>query len=345
MIIDYLIPNITNISRSIGAFSTAIVLSILLAKPFVRIVRNYIQPIRADGPQTHLAKKNTATFGGILIIIVFLFSIFLWCSFNKFIFIILFCGISFATIGFLDDILKLKSKSSKGLSGKLRLLLGSIISFITGILLINIYSLDFAGKIYWPFIVHSYIPISWFFLIWIIFVITGTSNAVNLTDGLDGLASLVVTIVTLAILSSFLINYNFLFKNNYTVNQNAVQEVAVLGLAFVGSLIGFLWYNRYPAKLFMGDVGALFIGGTLGSIAIILKEEIVLAFAGTILVLEALSVIIQVYYFKKMRKRFFLMAPLHHHFEKKGLKETKVVKYFCFFTIFMSLVSFILMFL
>lgn len=345
MIIDYLISNLNTVDRFIGAFCTSLALAILLEKPFISIVRNYVQPIRVEGPQTHLSKKNTATFGGILIIIVFLLSTALWCNFNKAVFTVLFCGLSFGLIGFLDDVLKLKNKSSKGLSGKIRLILGGIVSIIVGVLLINMYSLNFANKVYWPFLIHLYIPISYFFLIWVIFVITGTSNAVNLTDGLDGLASVIVIIVTLAVLGSFFINYDFLFKNNRFVNKGELQEVTVLVFAFVGSLSGFLCYNKYPAKMFMGDVGSLFLGGTLASIAIVLKQELVLPFAGMILVAEVLSVIMQVYYFKKTKKRFFLMAPLHHHFEKKGLKETKIVKYFCLFTIGMSLVAFGLMFL
>ncbi|MGV3278530.1 phospho-N-acetylmuramoyl-pentapeptide-transferase [Rickettsiales bacterium LUAb2] len=338
--------------RGIFAGLTSVTLMILLGGSFIKLVKNYTQPIREEGIQAHLAKKNTPTFGGVLMVFVFLISILIWVKFNLFVANIIFVGIGFAALGFADDFLKLKNKSSKGVSGKLRLLIGFIIGGIAGYVMIHVADNQVNMRwLFFPFIKYFYINMHGLIYAWIAFVIVGTANSVNLSDGLDGLSSkLLITIFTAfaiilciyylhsfnhTVTSKELANYNYLIRTK-------LNEIFVILTSLIGVLLGFLWYNSAPAKIFMGDVGSLFLGGILGAIATSLKHELVLLISGIILVLESCSVILQVYYYKLTKKRLFLMAPLHHHFEKKGIAETTIVDRFWIITIIMSLVSIIL---
>ncbi|MDR0483849.1 MAG: phospho-N-acetylmuramoyl-pentapeptide-transferase [Alphaproteobacteria bacterium] len=345
------LSSVSVLHRAGLAFLTALVLVLILGKPYIKLVKlskNFLQPIREDGPQTHLKKQGTPTLGGLLIMSVFWLTSIVWlANLNNIIVIILLISFGFTLLGFIDDFLKLAFKNSKGLNGKFRLVVGTIISMVAVYYLLAEYPPEIAKSVFFPFISSFYLNIGIGILFFGAFVIVGTANSVNLTDGLDGLASMVISTILVAFLLLIVlittpgVYTNFLYSSIFYFNN--VREVLVLCAALIGAILGFLWFNAYPAKIFMGDVGSLGIGGTLGIIAVSLKQELFLAIAGLFLVIESLSVIIQVYYFKLTGKRFFLMAPIHHHFEKKGISEITVVKRIWIFTIATSIVALLLL--
>ena len=281
------------------------------------------QPIRYDGPLSHLPKEGTPALGGVLILLSIIVNIILWTSdYSKFNYIIILSLILFGCLGFYDDYLKVKSR--KGISSRYKFLIQILITLFL-LYLINQYIVNLTS-LYVPFIKDFSIELGFFYILFAIFVIIGSTNATNLTDGLDGLVSmpLIFVFLTFAIFAYIIGNsiYSSYLFLNYVPSS---EELVITCTASIGALLAFLWYNSYPAEIFMGDTGSQSLGGSLAIISILLKQEFVLAIAGGLFVIEALSVSIQVIYFKITKKRFFLMAPVHHHFEKKGLPEQKIV--------------------
>ena len=282
------------------------------------------QPIRDDGPQTHIYKKGTPALGGVLILFSIILSSILWTSnFSKFNYILILSLLLFGVIGFIDDFQKVKI--GKGMSSKIKFLsqlLATVILFF--IIKQNGFDLN---KFNIPFLKDSSIELGYLYFILILFIIIGSTNATNLTDGLDGLVSmpLIFVFLTFAIFAYVLGNINF--SEYLLVNyMKGSGEIVIFCTSAIGALLGFLWFNSSPASIFMGDTGSQSLGASLAVTSILLKQEIVLAVAGGLFVIETISVMLQVIYFKTTKgKRLFLMAPLHHHYEKKGLSEQKIV--------------------
>lgn len=349
--LNIFLDSISVMHRAGFAFITSLFLVLIFGNPYIKAVKaskKLLQPIRTDGPQTHLAKQGTPTLGGLLIMVCFWIASLVWvANLNVIIKVILFVSFGFTLLGFIDDVIKLALKNSKGLNGKFRLVVGTLISLTAMYCLIQEYPAEIAKSVFFPFISSFYIPIGAGILFFGAFVIVGTANSVNLTDGLDGLATMVIATILLSFLLLIIliitpgVYTNFLYSSLFYFNN--IIEILVVCAALIGALLGFLWFNSYPAKIFMGDVGSLGIGATLGTIAVALKQEIFLAVAGVFLVIESLSVIIQVYNYKITGKRVFLMAPIHHHFEKKGIFEITVVKRIWIFTIATSVVALLLL--
>lgn len=302
------------------------------------------QPIREDGPDSHFAKAGTPTMGGLIIISSTLFSILLLANlYNPYVWIVVFVFLSFGFLGFLDDYTKVSKFNYRGITGRKKLFFQFAISFIAFacIKYFASYGHTHVMDLTVPFFKHLLIDLGCFYFPFAMCVIIGSSNAVNLTDGLDGLA---IGTVTIAASSFAIIAYlvgNFSYASYLQIIYVPhVGELAVVCCAIIGSGLGFLWYNCKPAEVFMGDTGSLSLGGIIGTISVITKHEIVLAIIGGVFVIETLSVIIQVYYFKVTGgKRFFRMAPIHHHFEKKGWPETKVVTRFWILAIVFALIG------
>ena len=328
--------------RTIGAAITAFLFFVLVAPAFIRYIKNLQigQVIRDDGPETHLQKEGIPTMGGILIIFTIINTTLLWTDItNRYVWLILGVTLWFGAIGAYDDFKKISINNTKGLSAKGKLLLQVIGALLLGIILYA--HPNFDGHLSVPFFKTLRPDLGWFYIIFAVLVIVGSSNAVNLTDGLDGLAAGPIIITGgVYLIFSYLAGHAILAKYLQMPFVPGAGELAVYCGALVGSSLGFLWYNAYPAHMFMGDVGSLSMGGTLGAIAIITKQEILLAIVGGIFVMEALSVIIQVGFFKLSGgKRVFLMAPFHHHFEKKGWAEPKVVVRFWIISIILGLMA------
>ena len=300
------------------------------------------QPIRLDGPETHVIQKaGTPTMGGILIILSILISSFLWTDLqNSFVWIGLLTLISFGSIGIIDDYKKIKSNSSNGLRAITRIIFQLILALLVSLIILKILDDQFDTSIAFPFFKNLIINFGYFYLIISVFILVGSANAVNLTDGLDGLAIVPVMIVAMTFAFIAYVSGNIVFSEYLLINYiSGTGELSVLCGALIGSALGFLWFNAPPAKVFMGDTGSLALGATIGSIAIMVKHEIVLAIAGGLFVLETLSVVIQVISFKLTGKRVFMMAPLHHHYEKKGWPESTIVIRFWIITIVLALIS------
>ena len=300
------------------------------------------QVVRSDGPETHLKKSGTPTMGGILILFGFILSVLIWGDLSSiYLWIVIITAILFGGIGFADDYLKIKKKSSDGLSAKQKYSLQSLSAILIGAWILHTDLNPLQTELVVPFLKDYYIPIgSIGFMIVSYFAIVGSSNAVNLTDGLDGLAIMPVILISggLAVFAYIHGNVNF---SNYLNMPYMVGtgEIFVICAALAGAGLGFLWHNTYPADVFMGDVGSLSIGAILAVIAIILREEILLIVMGGVFVAETLSVMIQVGYYKRTQKRVFLMAPLHHHFEKMGMSEPKIIVRFWMVTLMLVLIS------
>jgi phospho-N-acetylmuramoyl-pentapeptide-transferase len=317
--------------RSGGAIVTALLISFLLGPRIILWLRSKQaegQPIRLDGPESHLIrKKGTPTMGGFLILLALSVSTLLWADLtNGYVWVVLFVTVSYGGIGFFDDYKKLTKRSSSGLSGRMKLLAEALVAVIAGTIVMRLTRDPLSTTLAVPFFKNVLIPFGWFFLAISVFVIVGSSNSVNLTDGLDGLA---IVPSMMAAGSFALIAYlagNVIFSNYLQLNHvPGAGELTVFCGAMVGAGLGFLWFNAPPAMVFMGDTGSLAIGGALGAIAVITKHELVLAIIGGLFVLETVSVIVQVASFKLTGKRVFRMAPLHHHFEKKGWQEPTIV--------------------
>ena len=328
--------------RTIGAAVTAFLFFVLVAPAFIRYIRNLQigQVIRRDGPETHLKKEGVPTMGGLLIIFTIINTTLLWANLtNRYVWIILGVTLWFGIIGAIDDFKKISVHTSKGLSARGKLLLQVMGALLLGVILYTYPGFD--GHLSIPFFKTFRPDLGWFYIVFAILVVVGASNAVNLTDGLDGLAAGPIVITgAVYLIFSYLAGHAVLSEYLQIPYVPGAGELAVYCGALVGSSLGFLWYNAYPAHMFMGDVGSLSMGGTLGAIAIITKQEILLAIVGGIFVMEALSVIIQVGFFKLSGgKRIFLMAPFHHHFEKKGWAEPKVVVRFWIISIILGLMA------
>ncbi len=323
---------------------TSLIIVFLIGPGLIKIfsTKHITGPIRQDGPIDHIIKKSgTPTMGGIIIIIGMLTSTLLWADLkNVYIWCLIFISLALGLLGFTDDLLKIKYKNSRGLNSKLKFLGQLIIGIITLFFLIQFTDHQYINNIYFPFFKNLIIDLGYLFIPFGLFVIIGSSNAVNLTDGLDGLATVPIMLVALSYtLISYIVG-NVIFSDYLQIQFIPdVGEISIFCGAIVGSCLGFLWYNAPPAKIFMGDTGSLSLGGSLAAVAIIVKHEIVLAIIGGLFVLETVSVIIQVISFKFTGKRVFMMAPIHHHFEKKGWAESTIVIRFWIIAIILALIG------
>ena len=298
------------------------------------------QYVRDDGPQTHLKKAGTPTMGGTLIIFSIMVYTLLWANLtNYFVWIVLLVTVGYGGIGFIDDYLMQIKKQSKGLTVRKKLLLQAILALFTGTLVYV--SPDFSTRITIPFFKNISPDLGWGYVLFAALVIIGTSNAVNITDGLDGLAIGPFIIASATYMVFAYVAGNVKIANYLQINYVAGSgEISVFCGAMAGSGLGFLWFNSYPAQIFMGDVGSLSLGAAIGTVAVITKQEILLALVGGLFVIETLSVIFQVGFFKMTNgRRIFRMAPLHHHFELKGWSEPKVIVRFWIIAIALALIS------
>tara|TARA_B100001057_G_scaffold13815_1_gene13136 strand:- start:19540 stop:20625 length:1086 start_codon:yes stop_codon:yes gene_type:complete len=323
---------------------TSLVVVFIIGGPLIKLFSEKMisGPIRQDGPIDHIIKKSgTPTMGGVIIIIGIISSTLLWADLNNiYIWTLIFVSLSLGSLGLLDDILKIKYNNSSGLKSRYKFLGQIIISILTLLILINYSKHEYLYNLYFPFFKNFIWQMGLFFIPFGLFVIIGASNAVNLTDGLDGLATVPVMLVALSFtLISYVVG-NTIFSEYLQIQYIPdVGELSIFCGSIVGSCLGFLWYNAPPAKIFMGDTGSLSLGGSLAAVAIIAKHEIVLAIIGGLFVLETVSVIIQVVSYKLTGKRIFKMAPIHHHFEKKGWAESTIVIRFWIIAIILALIG------
>ncbi|OPZ78826.1 MAG: Phospho-N-acetylmuramoyl-pentapeptide-transferase [Alphaproteobacteria bacterium ADurb.Bin438] len=331
--------------RTGAAIITALIIGLIIGKPIINFMVKWQkggQPIREDGPQSHFSKKGTPNMGGFIILISLFSSLLLWADVtNVLILITSFVVISFALIGFYDDYLKIKKKNAyNNFSGKLRLFLQFSVSAIAFYFFQRHTGYEFATTLHFPFFKNFTLDLGWFYFIFAGIVISGGANGVNLTDGLDGLCSGPTMISSGFFIIITYLSGHIAFANYLTIPYvEGSSELAIFCGAMFGGLMGFLWFNAYPAQIFMGDVGSLALGAALGIISVITKHEIVFAIVGGVFVIEVLSDIIQVGSYKLRKKRVFLMAPIHHHFEKKGLPETKIVIRFWILSIVFGLIG------
>lgn len=317
--------------RTGGAVLTGLLISFLAGPSVIRWLRKRQgkgQPIRTDGPESHLlTKKGTPTMGGFLILMALTLSTLLWADLsNAYVWIVLLVTLSYGLIGFLDDYLKVSKRNTKGLPGKMKLAGQVLVAVIAAIAVMSLQPEPLSHALALPFFKTVLLQLGWGYVPMAVFVMVGASNAVNLTDGLDGLATVPVLIATgVFALISYLVGHA-VFANYLQIHHvPGSGELAVFCGALVGAGLGFLWFNAPPAMVFMGDTGSLALGGALGAMSVVTKHEIVLAIVGGLFVLETVSVIVQVISFKLTGKRVFRMAPIHHHFEKKGWAEPTVV--------------------
>ena len=323
---------------------TSLIIVFLVGGPLIKLFskRDITGPIRQDGPIDHIIKKTgTPTMGGIIIIIGILSSTLMWANLkNVYIWSLIFITFGLGCLGFIDDLLKIKFKNSQGLNSKLKFLGQFIIGLVTLLFLTNFSGHEYLNNLYFPFFKNLILDLGIFFIPFGLLVIIGSSNAVNLTDGLDGLATVPIMLVALSFTFICYVVGNTIFSEYLKIQYIPdVGEVSIFCGSIVGSCLGFLWYNAPPAKIFMGDTGSLSLGGSLAAVSIIVKHEIVLAIIGGLFVLETISVIIQVISFKLTGKRVFMMAPIHHHFEKKGWAESTIVIRFWIIAIILALIG------
>ena len=330
--------------RTGGAIFTALLFVMLLGPGIIdllRVKQGKGQPIRSDGPQTHLSKIGTPTMGGLMILAGVLVATLLWSNLsNMYVWTVLLVTLGYGAIGFYDDYLKITKRTTSGFSSKVRVSLEVALAGIATYVIVTIGSPGFSDALTIPFFKNVLIDLGPFFVLFGILVIVGAGNAVNLTDGLDGLAIVPVMIVAatfglIAYLSGR-VDFAKYLQIHYVAGAG---ELAIICGALIGAGLGFLWFNAPPAMIFMGDTGSLALGGALGAIAVAIKHEIVLAIVGGLFVLETMSVIIQVVSFKLTGKRVFRMAPLHHHFEQKGWKESTVVVRFWIISVILALIG------
>jgi phospho-N-acetylmuramoyl-pentapeptide-transferase len=331
--------------RAGGAFFTALVFGFVFGRPLIEMLRlrqGRGQPIRTDGPESHIVSKaGTPTMGGLLILSAILVSTLLWARWdNGFVWLVLFVTLGFGLIGFADDYAKVTRQTHSGLSGRLRLAVGFGIALIASAWAMWLHPADLTGQLAFPVFKTLLLDLGWFFVPFAMVVIVGSANAVNLTDGLDGLAIMPVMIAagSLGVIAYAVgrVDFTTYLDVHYVPGTG---EIMIFVAALIGGGLGFLWYNAPPAAVFMGDTGSLALGGALGAIAVATKHEIVLAIIGGLFVVEALSVIIQVLYYKRTQKRVFLMAPIHHHFEKKGWAEPQIVIRFWIISLILALIG------
>jgi len=316
--------------RGILAAMTALSMALAIGPRMIATLARYQigQRVRSDGPQTHLQKSGTPTMGGGLILVAMVIGTLLWADLSsRFVWILLGTTLAFGAIGFYDDYLKLVVGNSKGLAARYKYLGQSVVALVSAFTLHSLHQTAAETTLYVPFFKTVAVPMTTAgFVAYAYFVIVGTSNAVNLTDGLDGLAILPAVMVATALGVFAYATGNIKFASYLQIPYiNGVGELLIFCTTLTGAGLGFLWFNAYPAEVFMGDVGALAIGAALGTIAVIVRQEIVLFVMGGVFVLETVSVMLQVASFKLRGKRIFRMAPLHHHFELKGWDEPKVI--------------------
>lgn len=331
--------------RAGGAFFTALIFGFLFGRPLIDLLRKRQrrgQPIREDGPQSHIkTKAGTPTMGGVLILGALLVATLLWARLDSpFIWMVLFVTAGFGLIGFADDYAKVTKHNHKGVPGRVRLAAGFAVAAVAGAWAMWFHPPDLTGAVAFPIFKNVLLHLGLLFIPFAMLVIVGSANAVNLTDGLDGLAIMPVMIAAgaLGVIAYAVGRVDFsTYLDVHYVPHTGELLVFVAGL--IGGGLGFLWYNAPPAAVFMGDTGSLALGGALGAIAVATKHEIVLAIVGGLFVVEALSVIIQVGYFKRTGRRVFLMAPIHHHFEKKGWQEPQIVIRFWIISLILALIG------
>jgi len=323
---------------------TSLAIVLIIGGPFIKYFSNQkiLNPIRDDGPEEHIVKKiGTPTMGGVIILIGLLVSVLFWGDLTNI--NILFCiyiAISFGVLGAFDDFKKIKHSNSSGVSSKFKIISQIILAVIGVCFFVYYVDNQNIANLYFPFFKNLIINLGWFFIPFAVFVLIGSSNAVNLTDGLDGLATVPVILVAGCFAFISYVTGNIVFSDYLQIPYiEGTGEISIFCGAIIGSCLGFLWFNAPPAKIFMGDTGSLSLGGSLGAVGIITKHEIVLAITGGLFVLEAVSVMVQVISFKLTGKRIFRMAPIHHHFEKKGWPESTVVIRFWIISIILAMIG------
>lgn len=331
--------------RTFGALLTSLVLGLWLAPRFIRWLKSKQregQPIRDDGPESHLlTKKGTPTMGGLLTLCVITVSVLLWGNFeNHVLWIVLSVTLGFGALGAMDDMVKLTRKTHHGLSARKKFVLQLLIAGLASVAITLWLPQTHATHLTFPFFKSFFMDLGWFFIPFAMAVMVGASNAVNLTDGLDGLATVPIMVVAgCFLIISYLVGHHVFATYLQIPYIVGAGELAVFCGALVGASLAFLWYNAPPAMVFMGDTGSLALGGALGAISLITKHELVLFITGGLFVMEAVSVIIQVMHFKRTGRRVFLMAPIHHHFEKKGWSEPLIVIRFWIISIVLGLIG------
>ena len=326
------------------AMFTSMGVVLLVGTPFIKFfsARKILNPIRDDGPTDHIViKLGIPTMGGVLILLGLFSGILLWGDLsNTYIWFLLFIVTSFGLLGAYDDYQKIKFKNSSGISFRFKIITQILIAVVGTLLLSHFSQNEELTNLYFPFFKNLIINLGWFFIPFSVFVIVGSSNAVNLTDGLDGLATVPVILVAGCFALISYVTGNIVFSEYLKIPYiQTMGEASVFCGSIIGACLGFLWFNAPPAKIFMGDTGSLALGGSLGAVGIITKHEIVLAITGGLFVLEAVSVIVQVISFKLTGKRVFRMAPIHHHFEKKGWAESTVVIRFWIISIILAMIG------
>ncbi len=326
------------------AFFTSLFIALLIGGPLIKFFskQKIFNPIREDGPSEHIVKKiGTPTMGGVIILLALIISVLLWADLkNIYILFCLYIVCSFGILGAFDDYKKIINSNSHGISSKFKIVIQVFLALIGLLILSYFVNYEEFKNLYFPFFKNLIINLGWFFIPFSVFVIVGSSNAVNLTDGLDGLATVPVILVAGCFAFISYVSGNIVFSEYLQIIYiEGSGEISIFCGAIIGSCLGFLWFNAPPAKIFMGDTGSLSLGGSLGAVSIITKHEIVLAITGGLFVLEALSVMVQVISFKLTGKRIFKMAPIHHHFEKKGWPESTVVIRFWIISIILAMIG------
>ncbi len=329
--------------RAILGALTALLISFVVGPVMIRkLTYNKIgQSIREDGPESHYVKSGTPTMGGTLILVAIAISTLLWADLeNRYVWVVLFVTLGHGIIGFIDDYKKIKLGNSDGLSARAKFFWQSVIALSAGIYLYLTAQVPAETEFIVPFFKDVHISMGWTYVVLTYFVIVGTSNAVNLTDGLDGLAIMPTAMIAAALAIFAYLSGHYKFAEYLAIPFLPESgEVVVFCAAIVGAGLGFLWFNAYPAMVFMGDVGALALGAALGIVAVLVRQEIVLLIMGGVFVAETISVIIQVGSYKLRGKRVFLMAPIHHHYEKKGWPEPRIIVRFWIITVILVLVG------
>ena len=323
------------------AFALSLILSLLLGQPLINLLHKHQktgQPIRSDGPQSHLkTKKGTPTMGGLLILFTSILSIVLCANIKyHFVWVSLLILIMYGATGFVDDYWKVKRQNSNAMTARMKLFLQFLTALVAASIITAATPKDLNTTLFFPYAKEFCLNLSWLYIPFAVVVISGTSNAVNLSDGLDGVASglLIISFTVFMVVAYYCGIANAVDYNMFFIPR--CGEIAIVCAALIGSCLGFLYFNKPKAKVFMGDTGSLALGAILGAIAVMTKHEILLAIVGGVFVTETVSVMIQVVYFKKTGKRFFKMAPLHHHFEQLGWSEKKVVLSFWLAALFLA---------
>jgi phospho-N-acetylmuramoyl-pentapeptide-transferase len=329
--------------RAILGVLTALIVTFIVGPYFIRRMKLYSvkQVVREEGPHSHLKKAGTPTMGGALILMAIITSTVLWANLsNHYVWLVLLVMSCFGAIGWWDDHLKIFLHDSKGLSARWKFLLQSIVGLIAALYLFHMAKVPVQTQLVIPFFKNASINLGYFYIVLTYLVIVGTSNAVNLTDGLDGLAILPTVMVGCGLGVFVYASGNYRFADYLLIPHiHHIGELVVICGAIVGSGLGFLWFNTYPAQVFMGDIGALGLGAALGIIAVIVRQELVLCIMGGVFVVETVSVVLQVASYKLTGKRIFKMAPLHHHFELKGWPEPRVIVRFWIITFILVLIG------